>query len=521
MTRPALASAPAPLRPADLARFGDLLRSASGLEVPEVRQPELEHAVQQALADTASTDTDALYHLLGEERGRPALDALVEALTIGETHFFRNRPQFEALTAHILPELIERRRGARQLRLWSAGCASGEEAYSLAILVECLLPDLDQWQVHILATDINRQSLAKAQRGVYSRWSFREVPPDIQGNFFVQRGRDYEIVPRLRDRVTFEYLNLVVDSYPSLLTRTVAMDLILFRNVLIYFREATTRQVVGRLHRSLADGGWLVVGHADTSPGVFEQFTVHNFPGTVVYQKTPAAAAPAGGSVFPAFAVEPLAAWGRFAAPASPAGDQPAGAPRPAPARPAAPRVPPSVPAPASEPALGDPYREALELWQRDQPEPALRLLKTRTASATQDAWAPYLAAKIQANRQQLSAAEALVEVALRRDPLLAAAHYLHGLILQETGRPEAALAALRRCVYAGPQFVLGHFALANLLVRVGQPERAQKSFDNVTRWLANRPRDEQVAEGDGLTAGRLTELIAAQKELAAEKELK
>ena len=233
---------PPTLSPANQARFTELVRNASGIEVPDVRRSELELAVQQALQDTGAADTDALCQLLAGEGGRAALESLVGALTIGETHFFRNRPQFDALADHILPELIARRRVVRQLRIWSAGCASGEEAYSLAILIERLLPDLDQWQVLILATDINRQALVKAQRGVYSQWSFREVPPDVQATFFTRRGREFDIVPRLRERVTFAYLNLVEDTYPSLLTHTHTMDLILFRNVLIYFRPAAAHR---------------------------------------------------------------------------------------------------------------------------------------------------------------------------------------------------------------------------------------------------------------------------------------
>jgi len=493
-----------PLSEIDQARFGNLVRSASGIEVPPVRRAELELAVSQALVATGAPDPEALLDLLKDERGRPALDTMVEALTIGETHFFRNRPQFEALQNHILPELIARRRAARQLRVWSAGCASGEEAYSLAILTERLIPDLEQWQVLILATDINRQSLAKALRGVYSPWSFREVPPDVQSAFFTQRGREFEIVPRLRQRVTFAYLNLVEDSFPSLLNHTHTMDLILFRNVLIYFREATARLVLDRMYSALAEGGWLVPGHADPLPGVAEHFSVRNFPGTVVYKKDAARARDA--------VVEkerwPASFWVPEAS--APAATAPVFARRTD--RAATP--PAATSQPARPPAPLDPYAEALGVWQRGRLDEALRLLADLAAAQPGDPRAPYLAARLLANRQQLTEAETLVDEALRRAPLHAPAHYLHGLILQETGRPELALAALRRCVYADPQFVLGHFALGNLLAQTGQPARARKALENVVAWLANRPREELVPEGDGLTAGRLTELLAAQKEL-------
>ncbi|MGQ0601621.1 MAG: CheR family methyltransferase [Anaerolineales bacterium] len=495
------------LTEADYVRFSELVRQASGLEVPETRRFDLAQAIAQALTETAAPDTHTLYQFLNKERGRPALETLIEALTIGETHFFRNRPQFEALTKHILPDLIERRRDVRRLRLWSAGCASGEEAYSLAILIECLIPDLDQWNVHILATDINRQALAKARRGVYSPWSFREVPPDIHEAFFIHREREFEIAPHLRDCVTFAHLNLVEDVYPSLLTNTQAMDLILFRNVLIYFREATTRQIVGRLHTALAEGGWLVVGHADASQSVFHQFAVRNFPGTVVYQKQPLTTEAA----LPSARLPELRpiTLPRQALPPKRNAVALTTKPRPAP-KPAA----SSASAPPTPLAASTPYHDALALWDRGQLDQALRQLEALAAAHPREAQASYLAAKIQANRQQFEAAERHIQTSLQRNPLFAPAHYLHGLILQETGRLDAAVEALRRCIYTDAQFVLGHFALAGLLARLGQAGRTQKALDNVIDLLANRRRDELLPEGDGLTVGHLLELAAIQKEL-------
>ncbi len=526
-------AAPPGLTPADQARFSALVRSASGIEVPEARQAELEQALHQAQAAIGAPDREALYQHLAGANGRAALEALVEALTIGETHFFRNRPQFEALANHILPELIERRRASRQLRLWSAGCASGEEPYSLAILLEQLLPDLAEWQVLILATDLNRQALAKAERGLYSPWSFREVPAGVQATYFTARERQFEIVPRLRQRVTFSYLNLAEDSYPSLLNHTQAMDLIVFRNVLIYFGPATTTLVVNRLHSALAEGGWLVVGHADNSSNAFDQFKLRNFPGTVAYRKDKekerdaarerwvswgaggAAVSQAGwATALGSQAAWPTASSSKAVAALAP-GSQTAWPTAPAPRLPETAKARPTAAGAAPQPVNSvarDRYPEAVDLWQQRRLDEALWLLATLAAAEPGEARAPYLAARIQANRQQLAEAEALVNEALRRAPLNAPAHYLRGLILQETGRPELALAALRRCIYADPQFVLGHYALANLLAQTGQPERARKALDNVTQWLASHPRDELLAEGDGLTAGRLREMLAGKE---------
>src|SRR5205085_4673423 len=233
----------------------------------------------------------------------------------------------------------------------------------------------------ILATDINRQALGKAHRGLYGAWSFREVPPDIHKSFFIPQGGLFEVAPRVRRRVTFAHLNFIEDSYPSLLNNTQAMDLILFRNVLIYFREATAQLVISRLHRALVHGGWLVVGHADPLPGMFDQFAVHNFPGAVIYQKKTAGA----------------------------------GADRamPLPAR----RAP--SPAPAARPlerkrAASGPYEAALDFWKRGEPDEALGRLDALSAADPREALAAYYAAKIEADRQKLPEAERQIEQALQ-----------------------------------------------------------------------------------------------------------
>jgi chemotaxis protein methyltransferase CheR len=282
-----------------LDRFQDLVREVSGLELPAARRPDLRRAVERSLAATGLADADALHRHLRGAAGRAALEAFVGDLTVGETHFFRNRPQFEALERHILPEVIERRRATRRLRLWSAACSTGEEPYSLAMLVDRLLPDRSGWDVRILATDINRAALERARRGRYGAWSFREVPAEVASSFFVRRDGTFEVAGRIREAVTFAHLNLADDCWPSAATHTVELDLILCRNVLIYFGEDLTRRVAAKLHGALADGGWLLVAPAELSLDVFRRFAVVNLNGAVVY-RTPATPArprpPAPGS---------------------------------------------------------------------------------------------------------------------------------------------------------------------------------------------------------------------------------
>ena len=482
----------------------------SGLELPEARRPDLQRAVNRALVATGLADADALYRHLRDRAGRPALEAFVGDLTIGETHFFRNRPQFRALERHILPELIERRRDSRRLRVWSAACSTGEEPYSLAILLERLLADRARWDVRILATDINRAALERARRGQYGTWSFRDVPDDVASAFFVRHGATLEVAGRIREAVSFAHLNLAADTWPSAATATLDLDLVLCRNVLIYFGDDLSHQVAGRLHGALADGGWLLVAPAELSQAVFRRFTVVNLDGAVAYRKPPSPPRPAGPG----------------GSEANPEPRRPARRPRedpnrtPEPRRPAlspheGPKRTPEPRRPALRPPEGEPSRigiggGAVVHSPREGAEEVERLEALAEADPA-DGRAPLLAARIHLDRLELDRAEWWAGVACQRDPLSAPAHYLRGLALQEAGRLEDALAALRRSVFLDPGSVLGQVALAGLLARLGEPARARGALRAAAALVGDGDPSELVDGHEELPAGRVRDLIAAQ----------
>ncbi len=182
--------------PADaLAALAELVEARSGLRFVGGRYGELAIKLERAFVESECATWQEYQTLVSNGA---LFEQLVETLTIGETYFYRHRPYFEMLEREVLPEIVAKRRDSKRLRVWCAGCATGEEAYSLAIAVRSMLPDIDAWQVTVLATDLNRGYLARAEAGVYGEWSFRDTDPAFRTANFVAEGKRFRVRPELR-----------------------------------------------------------------------------------------------------------------------------------------------------------------------------------------------------------------------------------------------------------------------------------------------------------------------------------
>lgn len=200
-----------------------------------------------------------------------------------ETFFFRDHGQFDLLRLRLLPELIEQRSGSKTLRLWSAGCASGEEAYSLAIVVDMLLPQRSGWDIRIFGSDINQAALAKARRGRYGKWSFRMAPPMLQQKYFQRAGDEWILDERIRNMVTFSTVDLIKDAYPA--EELSDMDMILCRNVFIYFDSIAVNAVAEKLTAALSLGGYLMAAHTELIGHQVHNLRSRLFAEGVVHQR--------------------------------------------------------------------------------------------------------------------------------------------------------------------------------------------------------------------------------------------
>jgi chemotaxis protein methyltransferase CheR len=465
--------------------MSEFIAEHMGLHFPHERLADLQRGLAGAADEFGFDDIAACADwLLSTPLNRAQLQVLATHLTIGETYFFRDKRAFEVLASRVLPELIHARRGREQrLRLWSAACCSGEEAYSLAILLHQILPDLADWHVTILATDINPVFLRKAVAGSYGEWSFRDAPSGLKERYFnrTEDGR-YAVRSEIKKLVTFEHVNLVEDSYPSLATDTNAMDLIFCRNVLMYFTPGQTRKVIGHLHHALMDGGWLAVSPSEASQALFSQFVTLNHPGVILYQKSGA---------------------GRRATPVPWA---PPATATPPPGAPAAP--PPEAPTLAESRPV--PRAVAASLYEQGRYGEAADALLASFAEHMPEPGAFSLLARSLANQGRLADALGWCDRWIAADKMDAAGHYLRAVVLLEHGHPDEARGSLQRALYLEPNFVLAHFALGSLARSRDKHDEADKHFANTLDLLGRLQPHDVLPESDGLTAGRLTETITA-----------
>jgi chemotaxis protein methyltransferase CheR len=259
-----------------------LIETNTGLRLNSAQTTDLSLMLEKLAANQRTSARD-LIRAFEKGQDLELLAELQSKFTVSETHFYRIAPQIEVLKNKILPELIKRNRTRQQLRFWSAGCSSGEEVYTLLMLLE-EIGGVDHWDVKVLGTDLNPDVLELARVGRYGHWSFRDTPFTVIEQFFQSGGGKYQVRADLRTRVIFEVRNLLVP-----LDGNQMFDLILCRNVTIYFSPATAQGVYQNLAAQLLPGGWLILGPSDPpiQPATFDQIGLERvmLPGVIVWKK--------------------------------------------------------------------------------------------------------------------------------------------------------------------------------------------------------------------------------------------
>jgi chemotaxis protein methyltransferase CheR len=427
-----------------------LVRREAGLRLRERDAEPLQRWAAERIGALRLGDASELAALLAEDSpsGRRERELLNARLTTGESYFFRDAGQFDLLFGTILPELIERRGGERRLRLWSAGCAAGEEAYSLAMLVEELAPRLAGWDVSILGTDINGAFLEKARRGAYGEWAFRALDAARRQRYFKQRASEWWIDARLRDRVTFRQSDLVRDRCPDRDAGLADIDLILCRNVFIYLEPEAVAAITRKFAAALAEGGYLLTAHSELFGHEVAPLRVRTHPQSAVYQK---------GAQAQASPALPKRHLRQDVLPQLPAAPMPRITP------------PPKPPAP---------------------PEPDAGAL-------VESAWR-------HADRGRRGEAERDCRRAIALAGFDPRPYYVLAQLAQEGGDVDEAKALLKKVLYLDSSFVAAHLELAALYEQVGDRPRAQQARESACRVLESLPPQSAVFPYGGVTAGEV-----------------
>jgi Methylase of chemotaxis methyl-accepting proteins len=494
--------------PTKLKQLSRLITEKMGLNFTENRQLDIWQAVQVLSREQGQEDVESfIQSLITSSLTEQQVQLLSDHLTVGETYFFREMKSLEVFRDYVIPGLIRHRsERKKRLRIWSAGCSTGEEPYTLAMLIDQLIPEAKRWDIRIYGTDINLQALEKARRGVYTKWSFRATPDTLRDRYFEPIGRGtYEVKAQFKDLVEFSYLNLAADDYPSLLNNTYEMDIIFCRNVMIYFTPQMVQQLIQRFHRCLVEGGWLIVAPSETSALLASEFSAVPFDGATLYQKV-RQETPVSKVWAPATPIEPVSS-----------------------VAPSAAKLFQPVPSMWSETCQVSPvissasrckdnlqrYKDALGAYQNGQYDEAIVMLqKIFTENGfREDKWETDgnvlpLMARILVNQGHIEEAVKWCEKAIAADKLNPKPCFLLAMILLEQGQDKAAVQALKRSLYLSPDFIAAYYLMGTIAVKENRLTDANRYFQQAVLLLAKIPKENPLPELDGMTAGRLSETI-------------
>ncbi len=262
----------------------DFIHSYCGIFFDDGSKFLLERRLSRRLEQHRLKNFEEYYRFLRYDRKREEeLNVLIDNLTTNETYFFRENPQLRAFSEEILPELRESLAERKVLRIWSAGCSTGEEPYTIAML---LLESGDwwrDWQVEILGSDINQRVLHTARKGVYKKTSHRATSPEMLAKYFVAEDKgDYRIIDQVKELVSFSSLNLLDPVKTNLISN---MDIIFCRNVIIYFDKEAKKKVIESFSNKLREGGYLLLGHSESLINLSNAFVLRTLKNDMVYQK--------------------------------------------------------------------------------------------------------------------------------------------------------------------------------------------------------------------------------------------
>ena len=448
--------------------FRDLIAERAGIYFEPGKQESLKDNLLQRMANCGLSNFADYFKLLLSPAGEKEFDHLLNLITIPETHFFRDRAQFRAFEGFVIPEIVKRKSypGA-SLRIWSAGCSTGEEPYTIAMI---LARGMMNRPIQILATDVNHHALKAARKGVYTARSLRDMPQGYRNRFFTKKRDQYLLDESIKQMVEFRYFNLVSEPYPPM--EMYGWDIIFCRNVTIYFQAEATKKVIHNFYLSLSEGGYLFAGCAESLRYISDEFKTLQIEGAFFYRK---------GVPQKKVSKKERKITGRQASKVSMTRKQK-----------------PRAGAGLNSDEIKQICATAKELLEIGQPERASEMLSPYLSEATAPESVILLQAEIALNRDDLDEAVQMCERIFQREPLSITGHYLLGIIYRTQEDEARAIEEFRKVLYLEPEHALARFNLGDLYSQAGQVGEARLQYLKVTRLLEKKPKslDHRFAGG-------------------------
>lgn len=500
-----------------LEQLAALLLERAGLKITPDGYYGLRLALQARMPALGITDATEYVGRLRQRAGETELRSLIPLVTVGKTEFFRDTRQFLAFERNVLPAVIERGKAElRPVKLWSAGCATGEEPYSLSMvaLEKGATPDT----VEVWATDLNPAATESASRAFFPARRLVGVSEERIQRFFMPVEGGYQLVPAVRELIRFEGHNLAAPVWPQVQARS--LDVIFCRNVIIYFDQPTIIGVMERFYESLRPGGWMFLGYSESLFKISTRFEMVEVGGTFAYQR-------------------PLSNVRRPPAPVTTVARPPAPPPPPAPPRsptdvesvlrnrkrqeaarpkPVIPDPLPSVPPPPGKPPTKTPVErlaEVVEAIEKGDFPKALRTVRRLSDDEPEDLAARLTLGNVHALMGNLDEARDAYQQALSREPLCVEARLYTALAAMQGGQLDEAKLELTRALFLEPTLAVGHYLLGQVNERKADVDGALRAYRNAISQR-KQPKHELIGHFPDLPRSNEAIAQAAQYRLAA-----
>ncbi|MFA6320359.1 MAG: CheR family methyltransferase [Candidatus Omnitrophota bacterium] len=465
-------------------QFKDLVNSRCGLYFKDYDLKDLEFALTNRIKELGLDSAHAYYNILTlSEKKEDEFRELLNLLTVKHTYFFRNEPQFKVLKEKILPDLMSRK---KTIRIWSAGCATGEEPYSIAMIIKDMLSAYEGCSVEIVATDVSTKAIENAQRGIYGANSMRLVDDEHRKKYFTEEhnpslGLRYAIKDAIKNMVNFAYFNLMENTYPG------DFDIIFCRNVVIYFELSTTISVMNKFADSLKEDGYLFIGYSESLQFISDKFKMESREDAIFYTKAGdvrISSCVAGYKGPKPRKMESIIE--EISEAEVEAGSQEKWA-----------KVITSA-------KLKDILVQAIEAMFLKKYQEVLSLAEAGRLIDGDAVEFYYLAAEVNLNQGHFADAKKNLDIILEKNALFAPAYYLFGSLFIEEGRAEDAEKSFRKALYLDGKFLLAHFGIANIYRDLGRIHDAIRAYRNTLNILSKCKSYDIIAYSGGFNATTL-----------------